>query len=95
MDELEAELEEMVAQSREMFVLGQDSVKKELINRFPIENFSWMDDIFLDEEGEDKDRQDEERKIKDNLLDPTSTILEIDDHATDQEEETNNDSPAS
>lgn len=42
-----------------MFIKGQDSVKKELVTHFPSENFAWIDDIFLEEEGEDE--QEEER----------------------------------
>lgn len=46
-----------------MFVEGQDSVKKELVKRFPIEDFSWIDDIFPKEEEEDEQ---EERQSGDN-----------------------------
>lgn len=41
-----------------MFVDGQDSVKKELIKRFSTEDFSWFDDIFLEEEEEDEQEED-------------------------------------
>lgn len=38
-----------------MFVEGLDLVKKELVKHFPIEEFAWIDDIFLEEEGENED----------------------------------------
>lgn len=47
---LEVEFQEMVAWGEEMFIQGQDYVKNELIRQFPTEEFSWTDDIFLDEE---------------------------------------------
>lgn len=42
--ELEKEFKDMVACGGEMFVEGQNSVKK-FIKCFPIENFSWIDEI--------------------------------------------------
>lgn len=59
MAELEAELQEMVARGREIFVQVQDSLKKELTRRFPAEDFSWIDDIFPDEEGEGEEQAEE------------------------------------
>lgn len=38
--ELEAELKKIVAQSGEIFIQGQDSVKMELMKHFSFENFS-------------------------------------------------------
>lgn len=48
--ELEVELQETVAQGGEMFIQGQDSVRKELVKWFPSEDFSWINDIFPEEE---------------------------------------------
>lgn len=42
----------MVARDGEMFVKGEDSVKKELIKCFATENFFWISDIFPKEEEE-------------------------------------------
>lgn len=36
-----------------MFVQGQDSMKKELVKRFPSEDFYWIDYIFPEEEGDE------------------------------------------
>lgn len=45
-----------------MFIEGQDSVKKEMIKHFSTEDFAWIDDIFLEEEGE---YEQEEERIED------------------------------
>lgn len=66
---LEAELQETVARRGEMFVEGQDSIKKEVVKKFPSKNFTWIDDIFL-EEG-DEGEQEEEGQAKEN---PTSRV---------------------
>lgn len=53
--ELEVELQDTVARGEEMLIEGQDSVKKELIKRFPTEDFSKIDNIFSKEkENEDE-----------------------------------------
>lgn len=38
--ELEAKFKEIVAWDGEIFIQGQDSIKKELVNHFPVEDFS-------------------------------------------------------
>lgn len=40
-------------------------VKKELVRRFPFEDFVWIDDIFL-EEGRDEGEQEKEKQVEDN-----------------------------
>lgn len=90
--ELEAELQDTVAQGGEMFLEDQDSVKKELIKRYPLEDFSGIDDILL-EEDEDEDRQDKERPTEENYSDPASdeNVIAVDDTIIeDQEEATEN-----
>lgn len=61
--ELEAELQETVAQGGEIFVVGQNSVKKELVKSFPIENFAWIDNIFLEEEEDKQEGQTEDNHL--------------------------------
>lgn len=64
-----------MAQGGEMFVEGQDSVKKELVKRFSSENFAWIDDI-LPEEEEGEDEQEEER-IDDIDRVPAENVIDI------------------
>lgn len=78
MAKLKAELKETVARDGEMFLQGQDFVKKEFAKRFPAKKFSWIDDIFLDKEDENENGQDEDRTIEDNPPVPTSTVIVID-----------------
>lgn len=80
--ELEAELQETLAWGGEIFVEGQDLVKKELVKWFPSEEFSKTDNIFLEEEG-DNDEQDEEEQVEDNPTDWVSTDNVIDVENTD------------
>lgn len=51
--ELETELQVTVAQVGEMFGKGQDSIKKEFVKMFPSEVFTWINDIFPKEEGDE------------------------------------------
>lgn len=37
-----------------MFIEGQGFVKKELVKCFPIEDFTWIDEIFPEEEEDDE-----------------------------------------
>lgn len=57
-----------------MFIEGQDSIKKELVKHFPIENFAWIDDNFLEEEEDEQ----EEEQTEDNTTDQVSTENTID-----------------
>lgn len=57
-----------------MFVQGQYFIKKELIKRFSAEDFSWIDDIFPEEEEDEE----EEGLTKDNPTDRISTENIID-----------------
>lgn len=92
--ELDAELQETMARGREILVEGQDSIKKELVKRFPFEDFTWIDDIFpKEDEDEDEDGQNEERTIKDNPPDSASTIIAIDEHVIETWEEAIDDVP--
>lgn len=75
MAELEVEFQETVAWGREMFVQEQDSIKTELIRRFPTEDFSWIENIFLNEEDWDKDGWEEEGVIEDNPPDQAPSII--------------------
>lgn len=50
----------------EIFIEGQDFIKKELIKRYLLEDFSWIDDILPKEEKE------EERQNDTHPSDPTS-----------------------
>lgn len=48
-------------------------MKRKLIKHFSMEDFPWIDDIFLEEEKDkDEERQDEERPTKDNPADLAS-----------------------
>lgn len=58
-----------------MFVEGQESVKRELVKRFPSKDFSWIDDILL-EEKEDEDEHEEER-IDDIDRAPAKNIIDV------------------
>lgn len=63
-----------MVRGREMFVEGQDSMKKELIKRFLTENFSWIDDIFTEDDNEEqeaKERQEDENNPPPLLLPET------------------------
>lgn len=75
-----------------MFIEGQDSIKKELAKRFPTKDFVQIDNIFHEEEEEDKQ---EEVHIKGNLTDGVSTEnIDIDENVTEaREEETEDISP--
>lgn len=61
-----------------MFIQGQDLVKKELVKRFPIEDFVWINDIFPEEEDKDEDGQDEERLTEDHPSNTVSNIIIVD-----------------
>lgn len=75
-----------MAWGREMFVEGQDSVKKELFKCFSTEDFSQTDDIFPEEEQDDEQ---DEGQNKDNPLNRISRDDVIDENVTEaQEEET-------
>lgn len=65
--ELKAEFQETVAWGGQIFVKGQDFMKKELIKLFPIEDFSWIDNIFPKEEDEDQDVHGKKRPIRQSL----------------------------
>lgn len=92
---LEVELEETVARGGEIFVQGQDSVKRELAKRFPAKDFSWIDDIFSDEKDveENENGQDKERTIEDNSPDPASIVIAIDESIAEAREEATDDVP--
>lgn len=76
-----------------MFVQGQNFVKKALLKCFPADDFSWIDDIFPDEE--DEDGWDMEGIIKDNPPDLASTAIASDEPVTEvRAEMTNNVPPA-
>lgn len=90
---LEAKLKETMVRGGEMFVQGQDSIKKELAKHFSVEEFSWIDDMFLNEKDEDKDGQDKERIIEDNPPDPASIVIEIPEPITEAREEATDDVP--
>lgn len=87
--ELEVELHETVARGREMLVEGQDSVggADQALSSW---GFSWIDDIFSEEEDEDKDRQNEKRLNEDNPYDPASAgnIIDVENVIKAQKEET-------
>lgn len=91
--ELEAVLEKTVVRSREIFIQGQDFVKRALAKRFPAEDFSQIDDIFPDEKNEDENGQDEERTIEENAPDPASIVIAIDEPVIEDREETIDDVP--
>lgn len=48
-----------------MFVQDQGSVKKELMKHYPYEDFSWIDDILPEEEGEGEGEHVEDTPFKD------------------------------
>lgn len=54
-----------------MLFEGQDSVKKELIKRYPLKDFSWINDILPKEEEEEE--QVEERQNSNHSFDSTLT----------------------
>lgn len=65
-----------------MLIEGQNSVKKELVKRFPSEDFTYIDDIFPEQEGHE-DEQEEERQSKDNPIDQVSIDNVVDVENTD------------
>lgn len=68
-----------------MFIEGEDSVKKERIKQFPIEDFSWIDDIFPEEEEDEQ----KEGDIEDNPLNRVSyeNVIDIDENLTEAQQE--------
>lgn len=74
-----------------MFIEGEDSVKKERIKQFPIEDFSWIDDIFPEEEEDEQ----KEGDIEDNPLNRVSyeNVIDIDENLTEAQQEVTKDIP--
>lgn len=75
MAKLEADLQETMAWDGEIFIKGQDSMKKELIRHFSTEDFSWIDNIFLDEEDEDGEGEEQAEEYPTNRV-STNTVIE-------------------
>lgn len=83
-----------MAHRGEMFVEGQNSVKKELIKRFSMEDFSQID--MLPEEGEDEGQEEERQENETNPSDSASSennIIVIDDNITGAWEEHTKENP--
>lgn len=74
-----------------MFIEGEDSIKKEGIKHFPTEDFSWIDDIFPEEEEDEQ----KEGDIEDNPLNRVSyeNVIDIDENLTEAQQEVTKDIP--
>lgn len=59
-----------------MFIKRQDSINKELVKHFPTEYFAWIDDICLEKEEDEHEKE----HTEDNLVDRVSAenVINID-----------------
>lgn len=66
-----------MAWGRGMFVQNQDSVKKELIRGFPSKDFSWIDNMFPDEDEDEEEEEEEDNRVSiDTIVDVKNNVIE-------------------